>query len=64
MKFSLKKFEVKDAFKEGMSDARREIEKITSVIRNKWKDGSSKYNDFRDEMDVAYKHLKKSLSDL
>jgi len=64
LKFSLKKFEVKDAFKAGMSDARREIEKITSDIGSKLKDGSSKYSDFRDEMSLAYKHLKKALTDL
>jgi len=61
LKFNLKKFEVKDAFKEGMSNARREIE---TGIRNKLKDGSSKYSDFQDEMSLAYKHLKKALSDL
>ena len=64
LKFSLKKFEVKDALKEGMGDARREIEKITGAIRGKLKDRSSKYNDFRDEMSIAYKHLKKALSEL
>ena len=64
LKFNLKKFEMKDTFKEGMSDARREIEKITSGITSKLKDGSSKYSDFRDEMSLAYKHLKKALSDL
>lgn len=64
LKFNLKKFEVKDEFKERMSDARREIEKITTGIGIKLKDGSSKYSDFRDEMSLAYKHLKKAVSDL
>ena len=64
LRFSLKKFEVKDAFKERMQDARIKIEKMTSGIKSKLKDGSSKYNDFRDEMSIAYKHLKKALSDL
>lgn len=64
LKFNLKKFEVKDTFKEGMDDARIKIEKIASRVRSKVKDGSSKYNDFRDEMSMAYKHLKKALSEL
>jgi len=64
LKFNLKKFEVKDAFKEGMDDARIKIEKLASGIKSKVKDRSSKYNTFRDEMSIAYKHLKKALSDL
>ena len=64
LKFTLKKFEVKDTFKESMSDARREIEKITSGIKSKLQGGSSKYSDFRNEMSMAYKHLKKALTDL
>lgn len=64
LKFNLKKFEVKDAFKDKMSEARREVEKITNTVKTKLKDGSLKYNDFRDEMSLAYKHLKKALNDL
>jgi tRNA U34 5-methylaminomethyl-2-thiouridine-forming methyltransferase MnmC len=64
LKFHLKKFEMKDAFKDSMADSKRKIEKITESIRQKLKDGSLKYSDFRDEMSIAYKHLKKALSDL
>jgi tRNA U34 5-methylaminomethyl-2-thiouridine-forming methyltransferase MnmC len=64
LKFQLKKFEIKDAFKNNMADARRKIEKISTGIKQKLEAGSFKYDDFRDEMSLAYKHLKKALTDL
>jgi len=64
LKFQLKKFEIKDAFKDNMAEARRKIEKINTGIRQKMETGSLKYSDFRDEMSIAYKHLKKALTDL
>jgi hypothetical protein len=64
LKFNLKKFEVKDAFKDRMNNARGEVEKIRGAVKSKLKDGSLKYNDFRDQMSLAYKHLKKALNDL
>jgi predicted ribonuclease toxin of YeeF-YezG toxin-antitoxin module len=47
-----------------MSDAKREIEKITGAVKDKLKDGSLQYHDFRDHMSLAYKHLKKALGGL
>jgi hypothetical protein len=64
LKFQLKKFEIKDVFKDNMADTRRKIEKINAGIKHKLEAGSLKYSDFQDEMSLAYKHLKKALTDL
>jgi hypothetical protein len=64
LKFMLKKFEVKDAFKENMAGARRVIDKLTTSAKEKLSSGKGKYDDFKDEVQLAYKHLRKALDSL
>lgn len=64
LKFILKKFEVKDTFKEKMNDASRVIDKLKTSAKEKMDSGKGKYDDFKDEVQLAYKHLRKALESL
>ncbi len=64
LKFLLKKFEVKDSFKEKMNDASRVIDKLKTSAKEKLGSGKEKYDDFKDEVQLAYKHLRKALESL
>lgn len=64
LKFVLKKFEVKDVFKEKMNDARKTIDKLRVSAKEKLSSGKDKYDDFKDEVQLAYKHLRKALESL
>jgi hypothetical protein len=61
LKFILKKFMVKDSFREKMKDARRNVSRLTDQASSKWKAGSEKLTDFKDEIQLAYKHLRKAI---
>lgn len=64
LRFSLKKFEVKDEFREGMSNARREIEKMSKNVKGTLHQGREKYADLSDQVSQAYSHLKKAVKNL
>ncbi|HRK53199.1 MAG TPA: hypothetical protein PK185_04740 [Cyclobacteriaceae bacterium] len=64
LKYSLKKFELRDDFKEHMRNAKMEIEKNTSKAKSKLQIGKRKYEDFADEISSAYDHLKKAVKHL
>ncbi len=64
LKFVLKKFEVRDAFKEKMNDASRVIDNFKISAKEKLGSGKEKYDDFEDEVQLAYKHLRKALESL
>lgn len=64
LSLALKKFEIKDDFREHMAGARRKIEHIVGTAREKMKDGKEKYNDLRDEVQLAYKHMRKAIEKL
>jgi len=64
LKLLLKNFEIKDVFKERMNDARNTIEKLKTSAKEKLGSGKGKYSDFKDEVQLAYKHLRKALESL
>ncbi len=64
LRYDLKKFEVKDVFKVRMEEARREIERITDGVRVRMGQGRTRYHDFKDEISLAYKHIRKAVESL
>ena len=64
LKFELKKFDVKDGFKEEMTSAKLRIDKFVDQIRAKVEHVKDRYTDFEDEIDIAYKHLRKAVGKL
>jgi hypothetical protein len=64
LKFVLKQFEVKDTFKDKMRDASKVIDKLKNSAKEKLESGKEKYDDFKDEVQLAYKHLRKALDSL
>lgn len=64
LRFDLKAFEMKDAYRGTMPALRRELERIHHRLQQRINSGSSRYDDFTDELSLAYKHLKKAVTDL
>ena len=64
LRFGLKKFEIKDDYHTKMSSARTEINNLTSGAREHLTKGKEKYDDFKDEVSLAYKHLRKAVESL
>ena len=64
LKFDLKKFIIKDDFKKGMLEARIKIDKLFDKVEEKTEDARKKYADFGEEIDLAFKHLKKAVGKL
>lgn len=64
LRFNIRKFEIKDEFKEQMAKARREIEKVKIGAKNKFAGSKRKYQDFADEISLSYSHLKKAVNKL
>lgn len=61
LKFGLKRFEIKDDFRKKMGAITDTIESITKQTGKKISAGKSRYNDFKDEVTLAYKHVRKAL---
>ncbi|HEU5292448.1 MAG TPA: hypothetical protein VFU05_17495 [Cyclobacteriaceae bacterium] len=64
LKFELKKFELTDVFKEHMSKAKRQVDKVTTSIQDTIKEKSDQYADFRNEVSIAHNHLREALRKL
>jgi hypothetical protein len=64
LKFELKKFEVTDAFKDQMTHARQQVDKIKTSVKDKFKEKSDQYENFHDEILEGYAHFKKALKNL
>lgn len=64
LKFILKRFEVKDEFKDRMQQARKRIDHLKESAMVKLNEGKDKAEDFKDEVQVIYKHLRKALESL
>lgn len=60
LRFAVKKFEIKDTFRSGLSDVQRVVQGIGRKLHNK----KSSYSDFSDEIRSAYQHLKKAIHHL
>ncbi len=61
LRFTLKKFEIKDGFRNGMNDASREIKKIWAGAKNKFDEAKETYHDFQDEIEESYQHIRKAI---
>lgn len=64
LKFGLKKMEIKDEFRDRMDDARKYVDKIRERVKEGMITGKDKYEDFREEIQLAYKHFRKALKEL
>ena len=64
LRFTLKKMEVKAEFKTRMETAQRYIHDVRESIVDRVTQGKEKYEDFRDEIRLAYKHFKKAIEEL
>jgi len=64
LRFNLKKFEVKDNYRNKMAAARTEINNLTSGVKDRLGKGKEKVQDFKDEVSLAYKHLRKAVESL
>jgi hypothetical protein len=64
LRFGLKKFEVREDYRTRMLNARKQIEKMVSIPVDKVNKGKTKYNDFKDEVSLAYKHIRRAVESL
>lgn len=64
LKFSLKKMEVKNDFRIRMDEAKTYINELRTSMKEKVDEGKDKYEDFRDEIRLAYTHFRKALKEL
>ena len=64
LKYFLKKFEMKDSFKEKMVEARKTIDHLKLAAKGKLSSGKERLGDAKDEVQLAYKHLRKALKSL
>lgn len=61
LRFEVKKFEVKDSFKESMQEAKTKVEKTAEKLRNKVTSERSVVDKLRKDAIGAYKHLRKAI---
>lgn len=64
LKYDLKKFDIKDEFKEAMAEARVSIEKISDKAEQKWDEAKKKYTSVGEDIDQAFKQLRKAVGKL
>lgn len=64
LRFSLKKIEVKDEFKEQMAKTKKVIEKLSKKAHDKVAAQKIKYRDFSNEITQSYDHLKSAIRKL
>lgn len=64
LKYFLKKFEMKDSFKEKMVEARKTIDHLKLAAKGKLSSGKERWGDAKDEVQLAYKHLRQALKSL
>jgi len=64
LRFGLTKFEVREDYRTRMLNARKQIEKMVSIPVDKVNKGKTKYNDFKDEVSLAYKHIRRAVESL
>lgn len=60
LKFVLKKFKIKDAFRSGMDEAVDTVRTAASKVRR----ARERYRNFRDEVRLAYSHMRKAVKKL
>lgn len=62
--FALKKIEIKEAFKKNMLHAQKKIKQVTENIKSTLYPEPTKYEYFKKEAALAYKHMKKAVDAL
>jgi hypothetical protein len=61
LKFVLKKFSIKDSFRERMKESRLKVTKLTDQLNANWESGNNKLSNLKDEIQLAYRHLRKAI---
>lgn len=64
LRFRLKKFDVRDDYRTRMQTVRREIKKMTTKAKDRINARQEKYDDFKFEISLAYKHIKNAVESL
>lgn len=64
LRFRLKKFDVRDDYRTRMQTVRREIKKMTTKAKDRLNARHDKYDDFKYEISLAYKHIKNAVESL
>lgn len=64
LRFRLKKFDVRDDYRNQMQTVRREIRKMASKTKDRLSARQEKYDDFKYEISLAYKHIKNAVESL
>ena len=64
LRFRLKKFDVRDDYRNRMQTVRREIKKMTTKPKDRVNARQEKYDDFKYEISLAYKHIKNAVESL
>lgn len=64
LRFRLKKFDVRDDYRNRMQTVRREIKKMTTKAKDRVNARQEKYDDFKYEISLAYKHIKNAVESL
>lgn len=64
LRFGLRKMEIKDEFRDRMDEARKHVDKIRERVKESVISGKDMYEDFREEIQLAYKHFRKALKEL
>lgn len=64
LRFRLKKFDVRDDYRNKMQTVRREIKKMTSKTKDRLSARQEKYDDFKYEISLAYNHIKNAVESL
>ncbi|ELR70148.1 hypothetical protein C900_03833 [Fulvivirga imtechensis AK7] len=62
--FALKKIEIKETFKKNMLNAQKKIKQVADKIKSKAQPEPTKYEYFKKEAALAYKHMKKAIDAL
>jgi hypothetical protein len=64
LRFRVKGFNIRDGYRKKMQAVRREIKRLATHANDKVYTRPERYNDFRYEISLAYKHLKNAVESL
>lgn len=64
LRFRLKGFDIREEYRKKMQGVRREIKRLATHANDKVYTRPERYNDFRYEISLAYKHLKNAVESL
>jgi len=64
LRFRLKGFDIRDEYRKRMQAVRREIKKLASHAKDHVYKRPERFDDFRHEISLAYKHIKNAVESL